>query len=126
MKSNLFFILLFFSFINIQAQNEIKIQEEKKEVNSLAEFTGGNFRERLSNNLDVSSIDFQGKITTTVSFTVDEDGNLKNVKAIGNNEEFNAEVIRTVKSIRTKWIPARKDGKPIESTFSTNLTLNSQ
>lgn len=102
--------------------------EEKEQLNQNAEFPSGmnGFRKKLIDNIDSSSFEFTGKITTTLSFTIDENGELKNIQATGNNQSFNDEAIRVVKSIITKWKPARKDGKTIESSFSTTLTLNAQ
>lgn len=123
MKLKILLLIVFlFSFINIQAQIE-----EKEQLNQNAEFPSGvnGFRQRLIANIDFDLFEFIGKITTTLSFTIDENGDLKNIKAIGNNQYFNEEVVRVVKSIKTKWKPAKKDGKVIESTFSAPLTVNS-
>lgn len=105
-----------------------KIEEEKKELNQNPEFPGGisSFRRKMMANIDTEIINFEGKITTILHFTVDINGELKNIEAIGNNQTFNDEAVKTVKSIKTKWIPAKKNGIVIESTLSIPLSMSNQ
>ena len=39
-------------------------------------------------------------------------------KASGSNSDFNSEAVRTVKSIKTKWVPAKINGQPVRQRFS--------
>ena len=54
------------------------------------------------------------QLMTTVKFIVEPDGSLSNISAKGENQSFNEEIERAVKSIQTKWIPAEVKGKKLE------------
>ena len=54
-------------------------------------------------------------LMTTVKFIVEPDGSLSNISAKGENQSFNKEIERAVKSIQTKWIPSEANGKKIRS-----------
>ena len=61
---------------------------------------------------------------TTVSFTVERDGSLTDVKATGSNSDFNREAERAVKAIRGKWNPGKVDGQAVRSKFRFPITMN--
>ena len=54
-------------------------------------------------------------LTATLTFTVELDGTLSRISAKGENQSFNREIERAVKSIQTKWIPREANGKKIRS-----------
>ena len=54
---------------------------------------------------------------TTVKFIVEPDGSLSNIAAKGENQSFNEEIERAVKSIQTKWIPAEVKGEKVRSKY---------
>lgn len=68
----------------------------------------------------------EGTIKTTAYFTVEEDGRINNISAVGDNEKFNNEISRTVMEVtgNTKWTPAVKDGKPVKYRFKLPMTMN--
>ena len=57
------------------------------------------------------------QLMTTVKFIVEPDGSLSNISAKGENQSFNEEVERAVKSIQTKWIPAEVKGEKVRSKY---------
>ena len=57
------------------------------------------------------------QLMTTVKFIVEPDGSLSNISAKGENQSFNEEIERAVKSIQTKWIPAEVKGKKVRSKY---------
>lgn len=96
------------------------------EVEQLAEFPGGinKFRSQVSNNFDTSVMDGdEGRVQTEITFVVERDGTITDVKANGSNKYFNAEAIRTVKSIKNKWAPAKINGTPVRYRFRLPLTM---
>lgn len=96
------------------------------EVEQLAEFPGGinKFRGQVSNNFDTSVMDGdEGRVQTTITFVVERDGSITDVKAEGPNKYFNAEAIRTVKSIKNKWSPAKINGTAVRYRFRLPLTM---
>ena len=66
----------------------------------------------------------EGTLKTTVTFIVERDGSISDVKASGSNSDFNSEAVRTVKSIKSKWVPAKINGQPVRQRFRLPLTMN--
>ena len=60
-------------------------------------------------------------LTANLTFIVEIDGTLSNISAKGENQSFNKEIERAVKSIQTKWIPREANGKKIR--FRMNFPL---
>ncbi|HBN06159.1 MAG TPA: hypothetical protein DD434_10300 [Bacteroidales bacterium] len=110
-------VLLFTFAVNVNAQVEVFDDNEPIFVvaEESPEFPGGdtalyNFIEenlRYPN----TEADFQGKII--LSFIVEKDGSLSNVKLIrGLYKPFDEEAIRVVK-LMPKWKPAKQRGKTV-------------
>ena len=58
----------------------------------------------------------QGKVV--VRFTIKEDGSIANIKIVESvNDELDKEVIRVIKKM-PKWRPAKRDGEPVETSFT--------
>ena len=67
-----------------------------------AEFPGGinAFRTKFNSSFDTSQMkNGIGTVKSEVSFVIERDGSISDIKAIGPNADFNAEAIRTVKMI---------------------------
>lgn len=82
------------------------------------------FRSKVVQNFDTS--DFEGigdKVTTTITFVVEKDGSISEVKSNGNNTEFNKEAEKTIKKVKGKWIPAKIDGEPVRSYFRFPISM---
>ena len=56
-------------------------------------------------------------LTANLAFTVELDGTLSDISAKGENQSFNEEIERAVKSIQTKWIPAEVKGEKVRSKY---------
>lgn len=101
--------------------------EVYESVDQEAEFPGSlnSFRNKIQENFDNSAMEGgEGTLKTTVTFIVERDGSISDVKASGSNSDFNSEAVRTVKSIRTKWVPAKINGQPVRQRFRLPLTMN--
>ena len=101
--------------------------EVYESVDQEAEFPGSlnSFRNKIAENFDNSAMEGgEGTLKTTVTFIVERDGTISDVKASGSNSDFNSEAVRTVKSIRTKWVPAKNNGQPVRQRFRLPLTMN--
>lgn len=97
------------------------------EVEQTAEFPGGinSFRNKVSSNFDGSAMNGdEGTVKTEITFVVERDGSITDVKASGGNSDFNAEAIRTIKSIKNKWTPAKINGQSVRYRFRLPLTMN--
>ncbi len=101
--------------------------EVYESVDQEAEFPGSlnSFRNKIAENFDNSAMEGgEGTLKATVTFIVERDGSISDVKATGSNSDFNSEAVRTVKSIRTKWVPAKINGQPVRQRFRLPLTMN--
>ena len=101
--------------------------EVYESVDQEAEFPGSlnSFRNKIAENFDNSAMEVgEGTLKATVTFIVERDGSISDVKASGSNSDFNSEAVRTVKSIRTKWVPAKINGQPVRQRFRLPLTMN--
>jgi len=110
----------------VEVKPQVSETQVYTEVEQLAEFRGGinAFRSKVSNSFDTSVMEGdEGKVTTEITFVVERDGNITDVKAKGSNADFNAEAIRTIKSIRDKWSPAKINGQAVRYRFRLPLTM---
>ena len=111
---------------SVEVKPQVSATQVYTEVEQLAEFPGGinAFRSKVSNGFDSSAMDGdEGKVTTEVIFVVERDGSITDVKANGSNKDFNAEAIRTVKSIKNKWAPAKINGQSVRYRYRMPLTM---
>lgn len=91
-----------------------------------AKFSTGidGFRNGMIQNFE--STDFEGinnVMRTTITFIVEKDGTISDVKANGVNKDFNQEAIKTLKSIRGKWTPAKLNGAAVRSYFTFPISM---
>ena len=110
----------------VEVKPQVSATQVYTEVEQLAEFPGGinAFRSKVSNGFDSSAMDGdEGKVTTEVIFVVERDGSITDVKATGSNSAMNAEAIRTVKSIKNKWAPAKINGQAVRYRYRLPLTM---
>lgn len=101
--------------------------EVYESVDQAADFAGGGinaFRNKFQDNFDSSSVEGEGTLKTTITFVVERDGTLTQVKAEGSNSDFNREAERAIKSIRGKWNPGKLNGHPVRSRFRFPVTMN--
>ena len=56
-------------------------------------------------------------LKSSLEFIVEIDGTLSGISAKGENQSFNEEIERAVKSIQTKWIPAEVKGEKVRSKY---------
>ena len=98
----------------------------KTVVDIEATFGGGinSFRSKVVENFDTDSFNGTGDLMkTTVTFIIEKDGTISNIKAVGSNAEFSSEAERTIKNIRDKWIPAKLNGQYVRSYFKFPISI---
>lgn len=96
-------------------------------VDQAAEFPGGlnAFRSQFMDNFDTGAMEGgEGTIKATVTFVVERDGSVSDIRVSGSNSDFNREAERTVKSIRKKWAPAKLNGEQVRYRFRMPVTMN--
>ena len=81
------------------------------------------FRTKVMENFDSEAVQGEGVLTTTVTFVVESNGTVSQVKATGSNPNFNREAERVVRSIKG-WKPAKKGGINVRSYYKLPLTMN--
>ena len=111
----------------VEAKPAPSTTEVYTEVEQQADFPGGinSFRNKVADNFDSGAMEGgEGTLRTEITFVVERDGSLTQVKATGPNADFNREAERTVKSIRNKWTPAKINGQPVRYRFRLPLTMN--
>lgn len=108
----------------------VKVDDPDKLINQneadvAADFKGGinAFREKVAQNFDTESIDKAGMVSGVITFVVEKDGSISNLKVTGSSSDFNSEAERTVKSIKTKWTPAQLKGKAVRSSFRMPISM---
>ncbi len=95
-------------------------------VDVKAVFGGGfeSFRNKVSQNMDISYFEDSGeRLTSKVTFIVEKDGSISNIKALGNDKMFNKEAEQAVRAVRGKWTPAKLKGQAVRSYFSIPITI---
>jgi len=96
------------------------------EIDQEAEFAGGidRFRNLFQSRFDNSSLEGEeGILRTEITFVVERDGTITDIKANGSNADFNREAIRTIKTIKNKWNPAKLNGQVVRSRFRFPVTM---
>lgn len=91
-----------------------------------AAFAGGvdAFRSKVQNSFDTSLFEGSGEtLKTVVTFVVERDGTITNIKATGPDGQFNAEAANSIKRIKGKWSPAILKGQPVRSYFRFPITM---
>lgn len=110
----------------VEVKPQVSETQVYTEVEQLAEFPGGinSFRSKVQNSFDTSVMDGdEGTVKTEITFVVERDGSITDVKATGPNKDFNAEAMRTVKSVRNKWAPAKINGQAVRYRYRLPLTM---
>lgn len=91
------------------------------------EFPGGIelFYKKVGNGFDLPSIEKSMTLRVFVSFVVEKDGSMSNIKVLRDpGYGMGNEAIRVLKSIKTKWKPGIKDSKAVRTAYNLPITLN--
>jgi periplasmic protein TonB len=96
-------------------------------VDEMPEFPGGvnNFLKEVGNKFRVPEVNRVMQMRVYVSFVVEPDGTMTNIK-VGRDPGYNlaAEAERVLKSIKTKWKPGKKKGKAVRTAYSLPILVN--
>ena len=98
-----------------------------RDVDVEADFIGGvnAFRTKVLQNFDSSVIENEtGEVVkAVVTFVVERDGTISNIKVSGANTDFNKEAEKTIKGIKGKWNPAKFQGENVRSYFRFPISM---
>ncbi|MBB4804774.1 protein TonB [Chryseobacterium defluvii] len=81
------------------------------------------FRNKVMSKFDTSGFEGEGVMKTMITFVVEKDGTISGLKADGQDANFNSEALRTIKSIKGKWIPAKIKGQAVRSYFKFPISM---
>jgi protein TonB len=110
----------------VEVKPQVSETQVYTEVEQLAEFPGGinSFRSKVQSSFDTSVMNGdEGTVRTEIIFVVERDGSITDVKANGPNKDFNAEAIRTVKSVKNKWAPAKINGQAVRYRYRFPIAM---
>ena len=98
-----------------------------RDVDVEADFIGGvnAFRTKVLQNFDSSVVENEtGEVVkAVVTFVVERDGTISNIKVSGTNTDFNKEAEKTIKGIKGKWNPAKFQGENVRSYFRFPISM---
>ncbi|WP_139421555.1 M56 family metallopeptidase [Chryseobacterium mulctrae] len=68
----------------------------------------------------------EGMVKSIVTFVVDQNGKVRDIKISGENEKINNEIYRVTKlaNDNVTWKPATKDGKPVAFQYKMPIAMN--
>ena len=97
-----------------------------KELDSQPSFPNGiqKFYNYIAVNFSKPEIEGENTITLKVSFIVEKDGSMSNIKVLDDpGYGLGAEAIRVFKSLKTKWNPGILDGEPMRTAFNLPIAI---
>jgi protein TonB len=88
-------------------------------INAFLSYVGKNFR--------TPEVELDRTMKVFVSFVVEKDGSLTDIKVIKDpGYGLGAEAIRVLKSLKTKWQPGKKNGKAVRAYYNLPITVQTQ
>lgn len=83
------------------------------------------FKMNFAKMIDWDKVNAKGAVKSEAQLIISEDGNVVDINIIGDNKSLNKEMERVAKRMsKTKWIPAKIDGKPVKFRFKLPITMN--
>ena len=89
-------------------------------------FPGGidKFRQYIGNNFEKPEVDIDKTITLIVSFVIERDGAMSEIKVLRDpGYGLAKEAIRVFKSLKTKWEPGILDGQKVRTAYSLPIAI---
>lgn len=90
------------------------------------EFPGGikKFYQYVGDNFEKQEIDEVESITVNVSFVIEKDGSMTDIKVLRNpGYGLDKEAIRVLKSLKTKWKPGVLNGEFVRTQYNLPITV---
>lgn len=91
------------------------------------EFPGGigAFNNYIKKNLRLPEVDQDLNAKIFVSFVVEKDGTITDIKAVRDpGYGLGKEAERVLRSVKTKWSPGIQNGKPVRASFTLPISIN--
>lgn len=98
-------------------------------VDVMPEYPGGlkNFYKEVARNYNVPASDQEQSFKVFVSFVVEKDGSITDVKVTRDASPalgLGKEAVRVLQKMKTKWKPGIKNGKPVRTAYNLPITIN--
>lgn len=96
-------------------------------VDVMPAFPGGikEFYEQVGKKFRIPSLDNEMTLKVYVSFVVEKDGTMTNIKVMRDpGYELGKEALRVLSSIKTKWIPGKVKGNAVRTAYNLPITVN--
>ncbi|SHE57450.1 energy transducer TonB [Chryseobacterium vrystaatense] len=126
-------LILFSSSITAYAQTLDTLKtpplQDVSEKSKGAEYPGGmmKLRKHIAKKLKINKIKGidgkKGILFSQAKFIVNIQGRIEGIVVIGDDVDFNTEVERAIKSLRTRWKPAEDNGVIVRSYYAVPFTL---
>ena len=82
------------------------------------------FYSYVGSNFNKPELDDEKTVTVKVSFIVEKDGAMSNIKVLEDpGYGLGAEAIRVLKSLKTKWIPGILNGEPMRTAYNLPISI---
>nr|WP_199162517.1 energy transducer TonB [Elizabethkingia sp. ASV34] len=120
-KYILLFSILFsgFAFSQEVKNTPTVTQQVESPDNNLTTF----YRD-LSQSFNTRNFLGKGDLSCVLSFTIEKDGSMTRISAVGDNQKFNDEVIKTLKRIKTKIKVRLENGQPVAANYRLPFRFN--
>ncbi|MDN4012219.1 energy transducer TonB [Chryseobacterium gambrini] len=85
------------------------------------------FIKKVENLITLESVKVKKRektLTAMLNFTVEKDGSLIEIQALGSNNSFNAALEEAVKHVQGKWIPAQQNGYLVRNKIQIPVSIN--
>jgi protein TonB len=95
-------------------------------LDKMPEFPGGikKFYSYVGTNFKNPEIDSESAVQVYVSFVIEKDGSMTDIKVIKDpGYGLGAEAIRVLRSLRTKWTPGMIEGKAVRTAYNLPITI---
>lgn len=98
-------------------------------LDKMPQFPGGmeKFYKYISNNFERPEIDASNIIKVYVSFVIEKDGSMTDIKV--NRDPgygLGREAVRVLKSLKTKWTPGIINSKPVRTAYNLPISIQMQ
>ncbi|MCS3530135.1 energy transducer TonB [Chryseobacterium sp. JUb7] len=100
--------------------------EAQLKTDTEPQFPGGIhiLRMTVADKIDLGNVkSSKDRLKTTLYFVIESDGKISDVISIGDNDDFNKEGERIIKSIKNIWTPAKLNGEPVRFIYALPLTM---
>ncbi|WP_407477864.1 energy transducer TonB [Elizabethkingia meningoseptica] len=108
----LFLILFSGSAFSQEVKNTPTVTHKEESPDNLKAFYND-----LIYSFDKRKFRGKGDLSCILYFTIEKDGSMTRIGATGNNQQFNDEVIKTLKRIKTKMKVKTVDGQPVANNY---------